>query len=187
MWRSGHEAVAGPVCALLMRFLERFGARSGLLAAGLLALTACQSPSADATAMSSQQKEVYAYNEGAITALEGHLLAAVELSPDRFDPEDDHDHEALIKQTRATASSYTDALQSIQASLKDGPCKSAQAAYLKLEQQELGVINAMLDALADGDGAGAKAAAKTYKELTSSAESQAIDQTYLKACGLSSV
>jgi len=49
-----------------MRFLERFGARSGLLAASLLALTACQSPSADPTAMSSQQKEVYAYNEGAI-------------------------------------------------------------------------------------------------------------------------
>ena len=49
------------------------------------------------------------------------------------------------------------------------------------------MINAMLDALSDGDGAGAKAAAKTYKDLTGSAESQAIDQTYLKACGLSSV
>ena len=137
--------------------------------------------------MSGPQKEVYAYNEGAITALEGHLLAAIELSPDRFDPEDDHDHEALIKQTLATATSYTDALQSIQADLKDGPCKSAQAAYLKLEQQELGLINDMLDALAAGDGAGAKAAAQTYKTLTASAESQAIDQTYLKACGLSSV
>ena len=170
-----------------MRFLKRSGAHAGLIAAGLLALAACQSPSADPTAISGPQKEVYAYNEGAITALEGHLLAAIELSPDRFDPEDDHDHEALIKQTRATATSYTDALQSIQADLKDGPCKSAQAAYLKLEQQELGVINAMLDALSDGDGAGAKAAAKTYKDLTSSAESQTIDQTYLKACGLSSV
>ena len=80
-----------------------------------------------------------------------------------------------------------DALQSIQASLQDGPCKSSQSEYLKLEQQELGVINAMLDALSDGDGAGAKAAAKTYTDLTGSAESQAIDQTYLKACGLSSV
>ena len=170
-----------------MRFIQRSGSRVGLIAAGLLALTACQSPSADPTAMSGPQKEVYAYNEGAITALEGHLLAAVELSPDRFDPGKAHDHEALIQQTRAIASSYMDALQSIQASLQDRPCKSAQSEYLKLEQQELGVIDAMLDALSDGDGAGAKAAAKTYKDLTGSAESQAIDQTYLKACGLSSV
>ena len=170
-----------------MPFPRRSAIHAAALASGLLALAACQSPSADQSAMSGPQKEVYAYNEGAITALEGHLLAAIELSPDRFDPEDDHDHEALIKQTRATATSYTDALQSIQADLKDGPCKSAQAAYLKLEQQELGLINDMLDALAAGDGAGAKAAAQTYKTLTASAESQAIDQTYLKACGLSSV
>ena len=75
-----------------MRFIQRSGSRVGLIAAGLLALTACQSPSADPTAMSGPQKEVYAYNEGAITALEGHLLAAVELSPDRFDPGKAHDH-----------------------------------------------------------------------------------------------
>ena len=168
-----------------MQSLRRSGAHAGFIAAGLLALTACQSPSADSTAMSLQQKELLAYNEGAITALGGHLLRGIALAPERFDPEDDHDHEALIQQIRATATRYTDALQSIQASLQDGPCKSAQARYLVLEQQELGVINAMLDAFSDGNGTGAKAAAQSYKDLTSSAENQAIAQTYRETCGLS--
>lgn len=158
-----------------------------IIGIGLITMTACQNGQNDKATMTTEQKEIYAYNEGAVTALEQHLLKAISLHADQFDPAEDPDFQALISETRDYSTRYTDALVDIQSSLADGSCKTAQAAYLKLEQKELGLISDMLDAMEDGNGAGAKAKANEYVALTSASESQAVDSAYKEACGVSMI
>jgi hypothetical protein len=159
-------------------------AKLAFVSLGVIALAACQPQARGSSQMTPEQRELYAYHEGAVTALEEHLLAGIPLIPAKFNPADEKDHIALIKETRRVVASYTEVLKKIQAELKEGSCKTAQAAYLDLENKELALINSMLDALAVGDGAGAGEVSKTYLDLTASSDSKAIDSAYKTACGV---
>jgi len=133
--------------------------------------------------MTCEQKETYAYYEGAISALEGAVLDAVDSSPDSFTYTNFWGLEALVNAASTSLYDYQDALERIQSELGDNcPCGKAQKAYMELEAQELALIENMLTDLTNGDGVSAKTVAAQYVTLTESPEASAIDDDYKTTC-----